>query len=128
MQQRDSGPMNGHPSWAQLVGMFASIENRLGGLQVGQNLSIDQHRKTDQRLAEGLSRVHERIDALQASGRRELTDIQGRVTTLESRAPSKPQLLAWLGLSTREILSLIAIIAMSITGTLSSDMVVAWLR
>lgn len=126
MQQHD-GPTNGFPSWPQLVGMFASIENRLGGVQMGQHLSIEQSRKMDQRLAEGLTRVHERIDELKLHGSQEITDLQGRVTTLEATKGVRRQ-RDWLGLSTRELLSLIALIVMSITGTLSSDVIAAWLR
>lgn len=118
MMEHDGG-RNGYPSWDRLIEKFGAIERCLGGLQTGQQLTIEQVRL-------GFDRVHQRIDNLHLHGSRELDRLRDRVTTIEAGQQSS----TWrdrFGISAKELVGLIVVVAMSVTGTLSSDIVVAWL-
>jgi len=119
MRQHESGP-NGFPSWAHLMDIVSQIKIQLGGLQTGQDLTIEH-------VSRGFDRVHARIDNLHLHGNREIRELRDRVSTLE--AAPKPGRKTWLerlGISLKELISLLILIAMSLTGTLSSDIIVAW--
>lgn len=119
MQHHDEG-RNGYLSW-NLVGIISSIETRLGGLQTGQDLTIEQ-------LRFGFDRVHQRIDNLHLHGNKELDKLHHRVTKIEMRSPPATGLMGFLGLSAKELVWWLTLIAMSTTGTLTSDTWLAWLQ
>lgn len=117
MQHHDEG-RNGYPSW-NLVGIISSIETRLGGLQKGQDLTIEQVRL-------GFDRVHQRIDSLHLHGNKELDKLHHRVTKIEMRGPQG--VAGFMGMSAKELIGWGIIIVMSMSGTLTSDILVAWLH
>jgi hypothetical protein len=122
MTQHESGELNGHHiSWPQMFGIMSDILHKVGGLQTGQEMTREEVRS-------GLIRVHERIDNLHLHGHQQIHHLHGRVTVLE--AAPKPERRGWIqstGLSPRELISLVILVIMSLTGTLTSDVMVAWL-
>lgn len=121
MQQRDDGHMNGHPSWPQLFEIMSDTHHKVGGLEKSLGLVVDH-------VSRGFDRVHQRIDHLHIHGNSEIDNLRDRVTTLE--AAPKPERRGWIsstGLSPKELIGLVIIVITSLTGTLSSDVIVAWL-
>jgi len=105
-------PMNGHhqPSW-DLFGILLDLKHSVGGLETGQELMREQ-------MTAGLDRVHERIDV-----------VHQRIDThLAKPPPGRPAWSEFLGLSPREAIGLLIVAVAAITGTLSSDMLVALIR
>ena len=111
-QRVEDHHLNGFPSLPRLFETMLSIENRLGGLQAGQDFTIGEVRR-------GFDKLDHHIGSL-----------QGRVSTLEA-APPKPAsrtLRDRMGLSVKELIGLALLAAMGLAGTLESSLIAAWLR
>lgn len=107
----DDRPMNGHhqPSF-DLFGILLDLKHSVGGLETGQELMREQTMTRLDRLDERIDVVHERIDTHLATPRRERR--------------------SWAdltGLSLRETVALAITVVMAVTGTLTSDVLVALL-
>lgn len=105
---RYEGQLNGHPSW-NLLEALAGIRQQIGGLEARQEITLEEVRTTRREMREDVVRLHERIDK--------------HVTV-------RPDRRGWIersGMSLKEMIGLAIVVLMSLTGTLSSDIIVAWL-
>ena len=87
---------------SEMHARIGGLDSRIGGLQTGQKLTLDQ-------VQTGFDRVHHRIDNLHTTGQAHLDRLQDRIARLEampatSPAPPKAGLLsrlaAWMRLVT----------------------------
>lgn len=117
-QRVEDHHLNGFPSWPQLFEIVTNIQttmggvhSRLGGLEKGQDLAIEQARL-------GFGRMHKRVD-----------NLRDRVRTLEAAPkPTRRPLREVLGLTIKELIGLAFLAAMGLAGTLESNLIAAWLR
>ena len=118
-QRVEDHHLNGFPSWPQLFEIVTNIQttmggvhSRLGGLERGQDLAIEQARR-------GFDRMHNRVD-----------NLRDRVRTLEEEAPkpTRKPLRDILGLSMKELIGLLILAAMGLAGTMEPGLLAAWLR
>jgi len=107
----DDRPTNGHhqPSF-DLFGILLDLKHSVGGLEAGQELMREQTMARFDRQDERIDTLHERIDTHLATPKRE------RRSWFEVT-----------GLSLRETVALAITVGMAVTGTLSSDILVALL-
>lgn len=91
---------NGHPI-PGLIEILLDISGKVGGLQTGQEITLDELRSTRHDMREDVIRLHERID--------------------EIPRQEREGLLEWLGFSPREAIGLLIAAVMGLAGTLQGN-------